>query len=162
MPLLRPGFRPEGLYAVSFVYLHSGTPFLKKGDMQMTLPKMDVPVNVVEWELFVPDRFRVDRFAGNAIAASLMGLPRRSSAATVGAGSGGGIGPAPAEEPQAASGGRDFAAVSGQIVGRVVDSAGGVLPGVTITAAVPGARRRRSPTRADCSRCRTSRLARSC
>jgi hypothetical protein len=72
VPLLRPGFRPEGLYVVSFVYLHSGTPFLKKGDMQMTLPKMDVPVNVVEWELFVPDRFRVDHFDGDMFDAGLM------------------------------------------------------------------------------------------
>ena len=77
VPLLRPGFTPQGLYVVSFVYLHSGTPFLKKGDMQMTLPKMDVPVNVVEWELFVPDRFRVDRFAGDMFDAGLMRAYRR-------------------------------------------------------------------------------------
>jgi hypothetical protein len=72
VPLQRPGFRPDGVYAVSFVYLHSGAPFLKKGDMRMTLPKMDVPVNVVEWELFVPDQFRADRFDGNVIAAHLV------------------------------------------------------------------------------------------
>jgi len=48
VPLLRPGFRPSGSYAVTFVYLHAGTPFTKKGDMQMTLPKMDIPVGVVE------------------------------------------------------------------------------------------------------------------
>ena len=39
---------------VSFVYLHAGTPFARKGDMQMTLPKMDMPVGIVEWEVFVP------------------------------------------------------------------------------------------------------------
>src|SRR5207247_3749777 len=50
VPLLRPGFRPNGTYSVSFVYLHAGTPFLSKGDYQMTLPKMDIPVGVVEWE----------------------------------------------------------------------------------------------------------------
>jgi hypothetical protein len=72
VPLLRPGFRPEGVYVVTFVYLHAGTPFAKKGDMQMTLPRMDVPVSVVEWELFVPDRYRADRFAGSAIAADLV------------------------------------------------------------------------------------------
>jgi hypothetical protein len=89
VPLLRPGFRPEGAYAVSFVYLHSGTPFLKKGDMQMTLPKMDVPVNVVEWELFVPDRFRVDRFDGDMFDAALMPVPY--PIAGTGGGSGGGM-----------------------------------------------------------------------
>ena len=44
--------------------------------MQMTLPKMDVPVNVLEWELFVPDRYRVDRFDGNVLAASLLEIER--------------------------------------------------------------------------------------
>ena len=160
VPLLRPGFRPDGPYNVSFVYLHAGAPFAKKGNMQMTLPKMDMPVSVVEWELFIPDRYRADRFDGNAIAASLMRDHQRRH------GVGGGRALESARNRRRIrrrrSGGRDFAPVSGQIVGRVVDSAGGVLPGVTITAVVPGALRRRSPTRADCSRCRTSRRARSC
>ncbi len=56
VPLLRAGFRPQGTYTVSFVYLHSGTPFARKGDLQMALPRMDIPVNLVEWELFVPDQ----------------------------------------------------------------------------------------------------------
>ncbi|HET7219029.1 MAG TPA: hypothetical protein VFJ02_13325 [Vicinamibacterales bacterium] len=75
VPLLRTGFRPDGPYKVSFVYLHAGPAFAKKGVMQMTLPKMDVPVSVVEWELFVPDRYRVDRFAGTAFAAHLVEEP---------------------------------------------------------------------------------------
>ena len=57
VPLLRPGFRPQGSYTVSFVYLHAGTPFARKGDLQMTLPKMDVPVGEVEWEVFVPENY---------------------------------------------------------------------------------------------------------
>ena len=40
VPLLRPGFKPNGSYAVSFVYLHAGTSFAKKGDLRMTLPKV--------------------------------------------------------------------------------------------------------------------------
>ena len=44
VPLLSQGFRPTAAYVVSFVYLHAGSPFLKKGDMRMTLPKMDLPV----------------------------------------------------------------------------------------------------------------------
>jgi len=143
VPLLRPGFRPDGPYNVSFVYLHAGAPFDRKGNMQMTLPKMDIPVSVVEWELFIPDRYRADRFGGNAIAASLMDLPGEveivSSGGGVGAGSGAGIGPGTSRGfAGGVGGGRDFAPVSGQIVGRVVDSAGGVLPGVTITATVSG------------------------
>ena len=72
VPLLRPGFRPDGTYTVSFVYLNAGTAFARKGDMQMTLPRMDVPVNVVEWELFLPGEYRADRFGGSAIAANLI------------------------------------------------------------------------------------------
>jgi len=72
VPLLRPGFRPDGPYTVSFVYLHAGPAFANKGDMHMTLPRMDVPVTVVEWELFVPAEYRADRFGGGAIAASLV------------------------------------------------------------------------------------------
>ena len=83
VPLLRPGFRPDGPYMVSFVYLHAGAAFAKKGEMQMTLPRMDVPVSVVEWELFVPDEYRADRFAGSAIAASLIDYAGDRSVAAI-------------------------------------------------------------------------------
>src|SRR6185503_11873351 len=67
VPLLRPGFFPSGPYAVTFVYLHAGTPFAKKGEMQMTLPRMDIPVSIVEWEVFVPDNYSVRAVDGNVI-----------------------------------------------------------------------------------------------
>jgi hypothetical protein len=73
VPLLRPGFRTNGPYTVSFVYVHDGTPFARKGEQRMVLPKMDIPVGVLEWEVFVPDRFSVSRFGGNMIAADLIG-----------------------------------------------------------------------------------------
>jgi hypothetical protein len=72
VPLLRTGFRPAGAYTVSFVFLHSGAPFAKKGDSDISLPKMDVPINVLEWELFLPDRFKVRAFTGDAMSASLL------------------------------------------------------------------------------------------
>ena len=72
VPLLRAGFRPAGAYTVTFVFLHSGAPFAKKGDSDISLPKMDVPINVMEWELFLPDRFKVKAFAGDAMSASLL------------------------------------------------------------------------------------------
>jgi hypothetical protein len=67
VPLLRPGFRPQGTYTVSFVYLHAGTPFARKGDLQMTLPKMDVPVGQLDWEIFVPEHYSVRATGGNVI-----------------------------------------------------------------------------------------------
>jgi len=125
VPLLRPGFRPEGPYTVSFVYLHAGPAFAKKGEMQMTLPRMDVPVSVVEWELFVPDQYRADRFAGTAIAAYFAGDSSLGATASV------------TRIDGIAAGG----VVPGQIVGRVVDSQGAVVPGATIVAEVSGQRR---------------------
>ena len=71
VPLLRAGFRPAGAYTVSFVFLHSGAPFAKKGDGDISLPKMDVPIGIVEWELFLPEQFKVKDFSGDAINASL-------------------------------------------------------------------------------------------
>lgn len=124
VPLLRPGFRPEGAYTVSFVYLHAGSAFAKKGEMQMTLPRMDVPISVVEWELFLPDQYRADRFAGTAIASYLLPESSLASISTVNidaAGLGG--------------------AVAGQIAGRALDAQGGAIPGATIVAEVSGQRR---------------------
>lgn len=99
VPLLRPGFRPSGVYTVSFVYLHAGAPFARKGDMQMTLPRMDLPVGLVEWEVFVPDRYSVRRLGGNVIARHpndgltvTAGLYGTGSGGGTGSGSGAGIG----------------------------------------------------------------------
>ncbi len=85
VPLLRTGFHPAGAYTVSFVFLHSGAPFSRKGDGDISLPKMDVPIGVLEWELFLPEQFKVKDFSGDAFSAAL--LP-----AEVGRGAGGGIG----------------------------------------------------------------------
>ncbi len=134
VPLLRPGFRPDGPYSVSFVYLHAGAPFAKKGDMQMALPKMDLPINLVEWELFVPEHYRADRFDGNVIAADLLQSFRGVEGSTgsshgVMGGTAGGIRVFDGNVFSNASTARP-----GQIVGRVVDPTGSVLPGVTIVA----------------------------
>jgi hypothetical protein len=72
VPLLRAGFHPAGAYTVSFVFLHSGAPFAKKGDSDISLPKMDVPISILEWELFLPEQFKVKDFSGNAISALLL------------------------------------------------------------------------------------------
>jgi hypothetical protein len=72
IPLLRPGFRPHGAYTVSFVFLHSGTPFPKKGTGAIELPRMDIPIGVVQWEVFLPRQYAVNEFGGDAMAANLL------------------------------------------------------------------------------------------
>ena len=66
IPLLRAGFRPSGPYSVSFVYLQTADAFAKRGDGRLTLPKLDVPVGLFSWEVFLPDQLQVRDFAGNA------------------------------------------------------------------------------------------------
>jgi hypothetical protein len=128
VPLLRPGFRPSGAYYVSFVYLHAGTPFDKKGDIEMTLPRMDMPIGIVEWEVFAPERYSIKPIGGNAIETSILrvsdGSDRRGR--EVFSGSSGRV------IELAIEGG-----VIGQLSGVAKDTSGAVLPGVTIQVASP-------------------------
>jgi hypothetical protein len=150
VPLLRPGFRPTGSYQVSFVYLHAGTPFAKKGDIEMTLPKMDLPVGIVEWELFAPERYSMRTIGGNVMDINVLDRLVSHTSMTAGHGIAGGVaGGAVGGLPAAASRGGGFpaqregrinviAGVDGParlITGRVVDASGAVLPGVTIEVA---------------------------
>lgn len=71
VPLLRTGFRPSGAYTVSFVYLNSGAAFSKNGSYELRIAKLDVPINLMTWEVFLPDRLEVKQFGGNALSANL-------------------------------------------------------------------------------------------
>jgi hypothetical protein len=67
IPLMRAGLSTANSYWVSFVYVHAGAPFQKKGDIEMALPKMDVPVGLVRWEVFVPEQYKARAIDGNVI-----------------------------------------------------------------------------------------------
>src|SRR5262249_55070981 len=86
VPLLRDRFRPTDAYEVSFVFMHSGAPFAKKGGSELALPAIDIPINVLEWEVYLPEQYKVKDFGGDAIA-----MNRFPGGISVG--SGGGIGP---------------------------------------------------------------------
>jgi Carboxypeptidase regulatory-like domain len=131
LPLIRPGFRPTGPYTMSFVYVHSGAPFARKGEQQMALPKMDIPIGLVEWEVFVPDRFSVSKFGGNMITGDYITVTSPGGGAGHGAGSGSGRGVGEGNIAPA------LGAAPGQIVGRITDENGAVLPGVTVTVKAP-------------------------
>lgn len=138
VPLLRPGFRPSGRYVVSYVYMHAGTPFAKKGDLAIALPRMDIPVGVVEWEMFVPDRYSVKPVDGNVIERVAFG--RKSEVGFVHGGVAGGVGGgivggvADGNGGGIAGGRLSFAPglLPGQVLAKVTDSTGAGLPGTTV------------------------------
>jgi hypothetical protein len=126
VPLLRPGFRPADTYTVSFVFMHSGTPFAKKGGSELALPKMDIPIGLLQWEVFLPARYKVQDFGGDVISARL--LPAGVTEA------------AEDEEGRYVAAVEDFKATvkelslaSGQLGGYIVDSTGAVVPSASVT-----------------------------
>lgn len=134
VPLLRPGFRPSGSYEVSFVFMHAGTPFARKGGSEITLPSMDLPISMLNWEVFLPDRYQVKDFGGDVISAGLLPETFREemagSGGGIGAGIGGGIG--------LGAGALDNfygvdAKFPGQVGGVVLDPSGAVVPGARVS-----------------------------
>ncbi|HKY43878.1 MAG TPA: carboxypeptidase-like regulatory domain-containing protein, partial [Pyrinomonadaceae bacterium] len=71
VPLLRVGLDSSKAYTVSFVYISSGARFGKNGTYDMGLPRLGLPVNLLTWEVSLPDRLEVKQFGGNAFAAEL-------------------------------------------------------------------------------------------
>jgi len=126
VPLLRAGFRPVDSYTVSFVFMHSGAPFAKKGGSDLSLPKMNVPINLLQWEVFLPEQYKVKDFGGDAIAANL--LPPTS------------LDVSGAEGDIIGMGGQYFvrniefgSLLPGQLGGTIVDSAGAVVANAQVT-----------------------------
>jgi hypothetical protein len=129
VPLLRPGFRPNGAYEVSFVFLHSGSPFAKKGGSDLSLPKMDVPIDLLQWEVFLPQQYKVKDFGGDALATST--LPP-----TVWAAGDFALDKDVAYLYTAPKNARDFsmpALAPGQIGGLMVDPSGASIPNARVT-----------------------------
>ena len=128
VPLLRVGLNSSGAYTVSFVYLSSGGRFAKNGGYEMTLPKLDIPVNVLTWEVSLPDRLEVRQFGGNALAAEL--FPAAAQTAIV-------DGYDYSDEKDANAWIQNGAGIdnltAGQVGGIIVDPGGAVVPGASIT-----------------------------
>ncbi len=129
VPLLRPGFRPTGPYTVSFVFMHSGTPFAKKGGADLTLPSMDIPISLLNWEVFLPERYKVKDFGGDVIAANRVPEPLREIVAM------------PAQLPRdrevynnPTSNGARIQSPAGQMGGYVTDPSGAVVTNAQVTA----------------------------
>ncbi len=126
VPLLRAGFRPVDSYTVSFVFMHSGAPFAKKGGSDLSLPKMDVPINLLQWEVFLPEQYKVKDFRGDAIAANLLPAASLDVSGAEGA----------VNETGEQYFVRNIEFVSllpGQLGGVIVDPTGAVIPNAQIT-----------------------------
>jgi hypothetical protein len=94
---------------------------------------MDVPISLLHWEVFLPERYRVKDFGGDVISADLLPAAfREGYGGSIGAGSGDGIG--------GGVGGGQFmfktspsAWMPGQIGGVVVDPSGAAISGAQVT-----------------------------
>lgn len=137
VPLLRPGFRPDGPYEVSFVFMHSGAPFAKKGGSELVLPGMDIPVDLLNWEVFLPDRYKVKDFGGDVMAAELVPTAFVEGTMTGIERLGTGPAPPPSERAFVFHGSMGGPLLPGQIGGRVVDPSGAVIPNAHVTITSP-------------------------
>ncbi len=141
VPLLRPGFRPTGPYTVSFVFIHAGAPFAKRGGSELSLPAMDIPISLMHWEVFLPEQYKVTDFHGDAISASLVPPAFQEVASgtiygyagSFGGASSAGIGGGIMANEELAS----FPLSAGQLGGVIADPSGAVVPNVTVTVTNP-------------------------
>jgi len=126
IPLTRPGLDTSKPYTVSFVYLNEGARFAKNGSYDMGLPKLDIPVNLLTWEVALPERLEVKQFGGNAIAAELLPAAAANNFLTDGVDNGDAVAQNWTESDLSALG-------PGQIGGIIVDPQGAVIAGAQVT-----------------------------
>src|SRR5262249_34057416 len=93
--------------------------FAKKGNASLALPKMDLPIAQMNWEVFLPEQFKVANFAGDVAPAHWFPVEGEDAIGLVNSASlaneeSGGTGP-------------------GQLGGLVTDETGAVIPNATVT-----------------------------
>ena len=128
VPLLRAGFASAGAYEVSFMILNAESPLARRGDAGLALPKMDLPIGEVSWEVFLPQQLTVSNFGGDVRPAKLF--------------------PVAENDLKLASAGFDrFGRLEGfvsssrlpdTLAGVVTDPAGAVVPGAQVTVTASG------------------------
>ncbi len=125
VPLLRPGFRPTDSYTVSFVFMHSGAPFAKKGGAELSLPNMDIPISLLTWEVFLPEQYKVKDFGGDVIAANRVPPAFRANAVVYRYDDN--------RETEFANNVSMGALLPGQLGGILADPTGAVIPNARVT-----------------------------
>jgi len=140
VPLLRPRFHPTDSYTVSFVFMHSGAPFAKKGGAELSLPNMDIPISLLNWEVFLPEQYKVKDFGGDVIAADRV-PPAFSEEAAMRE-----YRMREAEVSSNLSNNVRLESDPGQMGGYVVDPTGAVVPNARVTITSPDNGRARTIT----------------
>jgi hypothetical protein len=129
VPLVRLGLRTSDSYTVSFVFMHAGSPFAKKGGSDLSLPKMEIPIDILQWEVFLPEQYKVKDFGGDAIAANL--LPPASHDVSGAESEGDVIGSFPAAPP--ITNYESISLLPGQLGGILVDPSGAVVTNARVS-----------------------------
>jgi hypothetical protein len=104
--------------------MHSGAPFAKKGGAELSLPSMDIPINLLSWEVFLPEQYKVKDFGGDVIAANRVPAPFREEEYAMRAGE--------SRDVEAR-----MMALPGQIGGYVSDPSGAVIANARVTITAP-------------------------
>ncbi len=126
VPLLRPGFRPKDAYTVSFVFMHDGAPFAKKGGAELSLPNMDIPISLLNWGVFLPERYKVKDFGGDVIADNLVPPAFRAENVAY---------QDERDKGMIANNMNSESTLPGQLGGVIADPSGAVVPNARVTVA---------------------------
>lgn len=118
--------QPAGV--LRYVYLHEHGPLTRKGRLQLQLPAMDLPMAVVQWEVFVPDELRARRVEGTAIEIERFHAGPRPWPVMPAA-----VAPMRHAGPPRVRIAALQSGPAGQIRVRALEASGGVLPGVSVT-----------------------------
>src|SRR5258708_3180448 len=105
--------------------MHSGSPFAKKGGSEISLPGMDIPIDLLQWEIFLPQQFKVKDFTGDAISSDLVPTAFQPN-----------MGADQMQEAQLSINAANYkveSVVSGQLGGIVTDQSGAIIPNARVT-----------------------------
>jgi len=66
IPLIKSGAQGnETSFPVEIVFLTEAKKFEKKGEERCSMPGLDMPVNQISWEIYLPEEYKYSKFGGN-------------------------------------------------------------------------------------------------